>query len=122
MNEGSKDNYNKQKNTIHNQPENPFTFGDDSAWSPEKIKFALTQKGFTLASLARHHGLSDSTFRMCLRKRWYEAEVLLAEALSTPEHPITPQQIWPDRYDAHGYPLKYTSHIGNTNARKKKPK
>ena len=122
MSEGSNNHYNKQKITTQNDLKQTFTSTDIDCWTPERIKHSLSQRGFTLVSLARHHGLSESTFRICLRKRWHEAEVLLASALSTPEQTITPQEIWPDRYDRQGYPLKYTSHIGNQNARKKKPK
>ena len=122
MSDGSKQNYDKQKITTQNDTKQPFTSDNNICWTPERIKHCLSERGFTLVSLARHHNLSESTFRICLRKRWYEAEVLLAKALSTPEQPVTPQEIWPDRYDQQGFPLKYTSHIGNQNARKRKPK
>ena len=122
MSEGSQRNYNKQKITTQNNTKQSFTDSNENFWTPERIRFELSRRGFTLVGLARHHGLSESTFRICLRKRWHEAEVLLAKALSTPEHPITPQEIWPDRYCNQGLPLKYQSHLGNQNARKRKPK
>ena len=81
MSEGSNNHYNKQKITTQNDLKQTFTSTDIDCWSPERIKHSLSERGFTLVSLARHHGLSESTFRICLRKRWHEAEVLLASTM-----------------------------------------
>lgn len=122
MSEGCQEHYNKRKITTQNDTKQSFTDTNELCWTPERIRYELSQRGFSLVGLARHHGVSESTFRICLRKRWHEAEVLLANALSTSENPISPQDIWPDRYDNQGLPLKYSSHLGNQNARKRKSK
>ena len=99
-----------------------LTTPNDDCWTPEKIKYELALKGFTLAQLARHHELSESTFRICIRKPWPVAEQLLAQALCTNDRQVTPQLLFPHRYDEQGYPLKYSKHLGNQNAKKRKPK
>ena len=64
-------------------------------WSASYIEHRLKEAGWNLAKLARHHGYaSRSTFGHPLVRPWPKAERLLAEALG-----VTPETIWPSRYE-----------------------
>jgi len=68
-------------------------------WHPADVKAALEKAGWTLASLARHHGLSSaSPMSHTLGFRTYPInEKRIADALG-----MKPQHIWPSRYNADG--------------------
>ncbi len=64
-------------------------------WHPADIKAALDKAGWTLRSLAAHHGIKgSSTLSHTLAERSYPAnERRIAEAIGVPV-----QEIWPSRY------------------------
>lgn len=70
---------NKQKNT-HD-------------WHRADIVAALHKRGWSIASLAREHGLSPSTLRSALDKAYPKSERIIAKAIG-----IEPEVIWPDRF------------------------
>jgi Ner family transcriptional regulator len=63
-------------------------------WHPADIVAALHKAGWTLASLAEHHGLkSGGTLSKALRFSFPIAEKRIADALG-----VHPKAIWPSRY------------------------
>ena len=67
-------------------------------WHPADIKAALDKAGWTLRALAKHHGLSSSTTLSHTFLRSYPLnEKRIADAIG-----VTPQEIWPSRYDEEG--------------------
>lgn len=67
-------------------------------WHPADIKAALDKAGWTLRALAAHHGLSSSTPLSHTFLRSYPLnEKRIADAIG-----ITPQEIWPSRYNDDG--------------------
>jgi Ner family transcriptional regulator len=62
-------------------------------WHPADVKAALEKAGVTLRSLSKTHGVSHSFASIALRKHNPRAELLIAKALG-----VTPDQIWPSRY------------------------
>lgn len=69
-------------------------------WHNADIKAALEKAGWSLRKLSQHHGFGDSTFRKALVHQYPRAEKAIADAIG-----ITPQEIWPSRYDAGGNPV-----------------
>lgn len=63
-------------------------------WHPADIKAALEKRGWSLRRLAAHHGYSPSMVIHALHKPYPNAERLIAAALD-----LTPEAIWPSRYD-----------------------
>ena len=74
-----------------------MTTGD---WHPEQIKAAVRMRGPSLDALSRNHGYERSACRYALRRPWPAVEKIIADALG-----LSPQAIWPSRYDAKGLPL-----------------
>lgn len=111
-----------RENSAQNQPFNEasreFTNSNDHSddWSTERIKLEIELCGHSLASLSRQHGLHESACRIALRKPWPRVERIIADFLGLD----TPAPLFPDRYDANGYPLKFAKHLGNQNAKRKK--
>jgi Ner family transcriptional regulator len=67
-------------------------------WHPADIIAALHKAGWTLASLAEHHGLkSGGTLSKALRFSFPIAEQRIADALG-----VHPKVIWPSRYHGTG--------------------
>lgn len=67
-------------------------------WHPADVIAALHKAGWTLASLAEHHGLTTGqTFSHALRRSLPVSEKRIADALG-----IHPKDIWPSRYHANG--------------------
>ena len=73
-------------------------------WHRADVVAALHKHGWSIASLAREHGLSPSTVRSALDKPYPKSERLIADALG-----IEPEIIWPERFAARNY--KPTLHI-----------
>ncbi|MEA5444715.1 helix-turn-helix domain-containing protein [Gammaproteobacteria bacterium AB-CW1] len=65
----------------------------------EWIKYQLRLRGSSLADVARRHGVSRDAAILALRKPYPRMERAIAEAIG-----LKPQQIWPERYDAAGFP------------------
>lgn len=67
-------------------------------WHPADIKASLDKSGWTLRALAKHHGLSSSTPLSHTFLRSYPLnEKRIADAIG-----VTPQEIWPSRYNDDG--------------------
>lgn len=63
-------------------------------WHVADIKASLEKAGWTLRGLSTHHGFSPNSIRMALRGPWPNAEKIIAAAIG-----VTPETIWPSRYD-----------------------
>lgn len=71
-----------------------------SDWHPADIKAELEKKGWTLRSLAEHHGIKgSSSFSRALDCSMPTNERRIAEAIGVPV-----QFIWPSRYFQDGAP------------------
>lgn len=75
------------------------TTPSQTGWHPEDIKAALRKRGLSLSSVSRRLGLDRDSARHALARPWPRVERAIARALG-----VTPQEIWPDRYDAAGRP------------------
>lgn len=65
----------------------------------EWIKYQLRLRGSSLAQVAREHGVSRDAAILALRKPYPRMERAIASVLG-----LTPDRIWPERYDADGRP------------------
>lgn len=69
-------------------------------WHPADIQAALRKAGWSFAQLGLHHGYNGrGSITLALRKPYPKAERIIAETLG-----VTPQTIWPSRYDENGVP------------------
>ena len=66
-------------------------------WHRADIKAALEKAGWSLRGLSVHHGYKAAqTLQIALHRPWPKGERLIAEAIG-----LTPEDIWPSRYDRH---------------------
>lgn len=79
-------------------PKNPAQLG---AW----IKGQLQLRGTNLAKLAEEHGLSRNAVARALHRPYPRAERIIGTALG-----VAPSDLWPDRYDEHGLPIRSAVH------------
>lgn len=78
----------------------PHTKASREDWHPADIKAALDKAGWTLRSLAAHHGLVSSTTLSHTFLRSYPLnEQRIAAAIG-----VHPKEIWPSRYHPDGSP------------------
>lgn len=68
---------------------------------PEDIKAAIRKRGLTLEALSESLGYSRVVVGVALRRPWPAVESGIASFLG-----ISPQELWPDRYDADGKPRR----------------
>ena len=67
-------------------------------WHPADIKAALDKAGWTLRALAAHHGIkASSTLSHTFERSYPLNEKRIADAIG-----VTPQEIWPSRYNDDG--------------------
>ncbi len=66
---------------------------------PEDIKAAIRKKGKTLESLSIKWGFEASAVASAISRPWVTVQELIASFLGK-----SPQEIWPDRYNADGTP------------------
>ena len=67
-------------------------------WSRAQVIAALHDHGITLVSLAKVHGLADSSsFSIALSRPYPMAELRIASALN-----VHPMKLWPSRYKKDG--------------------
>lgn len=66
-------------------------------WHPADIVAELHKRGITLRKLAAQHGVKGPSVVRALRERCLPSERRIAEALG-----VSPQTIWPTRYNADG--------------------
>ena len=72
--------------------------GDTSPdWHKADIKAALEKVGWSLSRLSRVNKLHRQAAALALRTSWPRMERLIADAIG-----VTPQEIWPSRYDKSG--------------------
>lgn len=87
-----------------------------TAW----IVMQLRLRNTSLAEIARAHGWSKSVVSQALRSPLYLQEVAIADALD-----LTPEALFPERYDATGHrrhPVKSTARSGGRNVEGKRPR
>lgn len=82
-------------------------------WHRAQILCALRMKGWTIASLSRHHNYaSRCTLGHALQRPWPKGERLIADAIG-----VQPETIWPSRYQPDSNPaLKRTARIAAPSA------
>ena len=68
-------------------------------WHPADVLAALKKRGLSLAGLSVANGYHPTAAGKALKQSWPAMEQLIASALD-----LTPQAIWPSRYDSHGQP------------------
>ena len=82
-----------------NDPENNDT-KERVDWHPADILAALKKRGQSLAGLSVANGYHPTAAGKALKQPWPAMEQIVAAALD-----LTPQTIWPSRYDNDGLPL-----------------
>lgn len=68
-----------------------------TSWHPAYIIYQLRLKGMSLHRLSRQNGYARDSLQLALRQPWPKAEKIIAEFLG-----VSPQEIWPSRYDERG--------------------
>ncbi|MGA8196854.1 MAG: helix-turn-helix domain-containing protein [Acetobacteraceae bacterium] len=69
-------------------------------WHPADVLAALKKRGHSLARLSLANGYHPTAAGKALKQPWPAMEQIVAAALD-----LTPQTIWPSRYDNDGLPL-----------------
>jgi Ner family transcriptional regulator len=69
-------------------------------WHPADVLAGLKKRGHSLAGLSVANGYHPTAAGKALKQPWPAMERILATALA-----VTPQEIWPSRYDDRGRPL-----------------
>jgi Ner family transcriptional regulator len=64
-----------------------------SDWHRADIVAALKKRNLSVRQLSRNAELSENTLANALRSPWPKGERIIAEAIG-----LTPQEIWPSRY------------------------
>ncbi len=62
-------------------------------WHRADVVAELHKRGWSIAKLAKAHGLAPSTLRSALDKPYPKSERIIATAIG-----IAPEEIWADRY------------------------
>ena len=68
-------------------------------WHPADVLAALKKRGHSLAGLSVANGYHPTAAGKALKQSWPAMEAIVAAALA-----LTPQEIWPSRYDIAGRP------------------
>src|SRR3954453_11875724 len=77
--------------------------GGTTDWHPADVLAALKKRGHSLARLSVTNGYHPTAAGKALKQPWPAIEQVLAAAIG-----VTPQEIWPSRYDRQGNPRKHT--------------
>lgn len=64
-------------------------------WHPAQVIAALRMAGWSMRRLGMTHGYSPTSLKNVLVTRWPKAERIVAEAIG-----VSPETIWPSRYQA----------------------
>jgi Ner family transcriptional regulator len=75
------------------------TSSNPSDWHPADILAALKKRNRTLAGVSVANGYHPTAAGKALRRPWPALEAIIARELG-----VTPQTIWPTRYDESGHP------------------
>ena len=70
-------------------------------WDKHRIKAEINRRGETLRSLEDRFDLSPNTLSVSLLKRFPRGDEVIAAFLQIPLY-----QLWPDRYDEDGFPIR----------------
>ena len=81
----------------------------ESRW--EWIKFQLRVRGTCFADLARIHGLNERAIRNAKQRPYPRVERAIADALG-----LKPQQLWPERWNANGSPIRQRPNRAEANS------
>jgi Ner family transcriptional regulator len=73
----------------------------ENDWHPADVLAALKKRGHSLAGLSVANGYHPTAAGKALKLPWPAMERIVADALG-----VTPQTIWPSRYDDEGRPRK----------------
>ena len=76
------------------------TTSNQEDWHPADVLAALKKRGHSLAGLSVTNGYHPTAAGKALKRPWPALEQIIAAALA-----LTPQEIWPSRYDDRGGPL-----------------
>ena len=68
-------------------------------WHPADVLAALKKRGRNLSELSVENGYHPTAAGKALKQPWPAMELIIATALQ-----MTPQEIWPSRYDLDGKP------------------
>jgi len=63
-------------------------------WHPADVLAALKKRGKTLSGLSQAHGYHVTAAGKALKRPWPALEALIAAELD-----LSPEEIWPSRYD-----------------------
>lgn len=69
-------------------------------WHPADVLAALKKRGLSLAGLSVASGYHPTAAGKALRRPWPAMEAIIAAELG-----LSPQHLWPSRYDPVGQPL-----------------
>jgi len=72
---------------------------DVQDWSPNYIKYRLAEAGMSLSRLSRINRYAATSAAQVFHMPWPAMQKLIAEAIG-----VTPQTIWPSRYNEDGTP------------------
>ena len=86
------------------------------SWDGPRIKAELERRGTTLNDLSLAAGLARTTAAKALRQPYTRGEQIIAKALG-----VTAQEIWPERYDTAGNPLRGRQSNTSPSPRKRRP-
>lgn len=81
----------------------PPSHTSSSDWHPADVLAALKKRGKTLAGLSVAHGYHPTAAGKALKRPWPAMEAIIARELD-----VSPQDIWPSRFDASGNPRDRT--------------
>lgn len=83
----------------------------DSERRWEWIKFQLRVRGTNFAELARTNGLNERAIRNAKHRPYPRVERAIAQALG-----LQPVQLWPERWNSNGSPLRQRPNRAETNS------
>jgi Ner family transcriptional regulator len=69
----------------------------DADWASVDITAALWKAGWSMRQLSLANGLAANTLGAAINRPYPKGERIIAKTLG-----VTPQSIWPSRYDEHG--------------------
>lgn len=67
-------------------------------WHRADVVAALKKNGWSVRALSMAHGLSPNTLKTALGMPYLKGEKIIADAIG-----ITPQEIWPNRYETRNF-------------------
>lgn len=70
-------------------------------WPPHYLLYRLRDSGTSYARISRLNGYCPTAALMANQAPWPKMERLIADAIG-----VTPQEIWPSRYNADGTPVR----------------